>query len=408
MAESEISVMSSVASEGQSSISTGQQEGKSLPHKPLLCSYKLDMKADYPYPPDGLCDFLFHTFGVLPQGFNYKQYTDIDDDDRILFDKFKEQAMKSKITSFGIDIYDHFENATIITLNTDEGKAALRELWDYKIVHYAVLDYIVYAAGAHFAMKISMLAKILMGLRDEYRSLHETENSFFFLGIGSISENTHKEQAEVLKYAMSHMLPDAVLYRATRTDYMAYHSCTFSPPTQWSAASTTTQMSYDGAFKTRSLSTWPSSVAQMMSFSPAIAYMSSEDNFGFNKDCDTYYLKPASFRCSPDNNAINGSLQKSPDGMDVYCLYTYYDEDDEDEHDPLYSFAGYDTPESMKRKMCKTVVEHKFTGGWTMLHMEYSIVDGKGCNDTGYEGNYQMVQVLRDLMKINFTANDCP
>ncbi|XP_064475945.1 uncharacterized protein LOC135389843 isoform X3 [Ornithodoros turicata] len=336
---------------------TAKVTRKSLPHKPLLCSYKLDMKADYPYPPDGLCDFLFHTFGVLPQGFNYKQYTDIDDDDRILFDKFKEQAMKSKITSFGIDIYDHFENATIITLNTDEGKAALRELWDYKIVHYAVLDYIVYAAGAHFAMKISMLAKILMGLRDEYRSLHETENSFFFLGIGSISENTHKEQAEVLKYAMSHMLPDAVLYRATRTDYMAYHSCTFSPPTQWSAASTTTQMSY---------------------------------------------------RCSPDNNAINGSLQKSPDGMDVYCLYTYYDEDDEDEHDPLYSFAGYDTPESMKRKMCKTVVEHKFTGGWTMLHMEYSIVDGKGCNDTGYEGNYQMVQVLRDLMKINFTANDCP
>ncbi|XP_064465064.1 uncharacterized protein LOC135376477 isoform X3 [Ornithodoros turicata] len=326
---------------------------KPLSQRPLLCSYKRDMKPDYPYPPDGLCDFLFHTFGVLPEGFNYNEYEEITDDDKALLAKFKEEAMKSKTTEFGIDMYDHFENATIITLSTDEGKAAVKALWGYKIVHYAVLDYIVYARGDHFVMKISMLAKLLLDLRDEFRSLHEAANSFFFLGIGSISEDTYDDQAGILKYAMSHILPDAVLYRTARTDCIAYHDCTFSPPALWDPGNTTTQMS---------------------------------------------------FKCSEENKAANGSvITTAPNGMDVYRL-TVEDEDST----PLYSFAGYDTPESMKRKMCKTVVEHKFTGGWAMLDMEYSIVDGEGCNDTDYQGNYQMVQALSDLMKINFTAKDCP
>ncbi|XP_064462948.1 uncharacterized protein LOC135373811 isoform X2 [Ornithodoros turicata] len=291
---------------------------KPLPLRPLVCSYKLDMNKDYPYPPDGLCDFLFHTFGVLPEGFNYNEYEEVTDDDRALFDKFKDEAMKSKITLFGIDIYDHFENNSILTLNTDEGKAALRGLWDYKIVHYACLDFFIFALGDHFAMKIGMLAK-------------------------------------------------------------------------------------SAAFRMRKLSTWPSSVVQMMSFSPGITYMDGGDPLVFNSKCDGYTLKPASFRCSPDNGARDAPFMKSPDGMDVYRLgnISYMSQ-------LGHFFAGYDTPESMKRKMCKSVVEHNFSGGWTVLHMEYSIVDGKGCNDTNYQGNYQMVQALRDLMKINFTANDCP
>ncbi|XP_064465063.1 uncharacterized protein LOC135376477 isoform X2 [Ornithodoros turicata] len=320
---------------------------KPLSQRPLLCSYKRDMKPDYPYPPDGLCDFLFHTFGVLPEGFNYNEYEEITDDDKALLAKFKEEAMKSKTTEFGIDMYDHFENATIITLSTDEGKAAVKALWGYKIVHYAVLDYIVYARGDHFVMKISMLAKLLLDLRDEFRSLHEAANSFFFLGIGSISEDTYDDQAGILKYAMSHILPDAVLYRTARTDCIAYHDCTFSPPALWDPGNTTTQMSFDGAFRMRSWSTWPSSVVQMISFSPAIAYMEDEEHFKFNKRCDTYYLKPASFKCSEENKAANGSvITTAPNGMDVYRL-TVEDEDST----PLYSFAGYDTPESMKRKL---------------------------------------------------------
>ncbi|XP_064462947.1 uncharacterized protein LOC135373811 isoform X1 [Ornithodoros turicata] len=377
---------------------------KPLPLRPLVCSYKLDMNKDYPYPPDGLCDFLFHTFGVLPEGFNYNEYEEVTDDDRALFDKFKDEAMKSKITLFGIDIYDHFENNSILTLNTDEGKAALRGLWDYKIVHYACLDFFIFALGDHFAMKIGMLAKILMELRDEYRSLHETENSFFFLGIGAANENRDERQVTVLRYAMSIMLPDAVLYRTTRTNSYDYASeCTFVPPSQWSESEESVQMTFSAAFRMRKLSTWPSSVVQMMSFSPGITYMDGGDPLVFNSKCDGYTLKPASFRCSPDNGARDAPFMKSPDGMDVYRLgnISYMSQ-------LGHFFAGYDTPESMKRKMCKSVVEHNFSGGWTVLHMEYSIVDGKGCNDTNYQGNYQMVQALRDLMKINFTANDCP
>ncbi|XP_064468760.1 uncharacterized protein LOC135383059 [Ornithodoros turicata] len=150
MAESEISVMSSVASSEVSSVSTGQPEEdtgddgteseayytsapdgrirqptpssaggatpgvttttkvirKALPFRPLLCSYKLAMKIGYPFPPDGLCDFVFHTFGVLPDGLNYKQTYNVADTDRAILDQFKKAAAKSKLTSFGIEIYD--------------------------------------------------------------------------------------------------------------------------------------------------------------------------------------------------------------------------------------------------------------------------------------------------------------
>ncbi|XP_064479629.1 uncharacterized protein LOC135392893 [Ornithodoros turicata] len=117
------------------------------------------MKPEYPYPPDGLCDFLFHTFGLLEDGFNYNDYYNIYDDDRAVLEKFKEEGAKSKITSFGIDIYDHFENMTRPTLNTKKGKDALRELWDFKIVHYAILDYIIFSAGGNFSVSVAKIAK---------------------------------------------------------------------------------------------------------------------------------------------------------------------------------------------------------------------------------------------------------
>ncbi|XP_064468203.1 uncharacterized protein LOC135378947 isoform X2 [Ornithodoros turicata] len=456
MGESEISVMSSVVSEEASSVSTRQTEEdagddttenevyytsapdgrirqstpssadgatpfgtatppvvttttkvtrKPLQWRPLVCSYKLSMKIGYPFPPDGLCDYLFHTFGVLPEGLNYKEDYHVLDEDKALLDQFKKAAAKSKLTSFGIDIYDHYDNMTGLALSTNEGKDLLRGLWDSKIVHYAILDFIIYSAGEEFAHNIVKLAKILIGLGDEYESLHESESSFFFLGVAPFALAFQGEldySMDPLNYVLSNLVPDAVLYRSTRTDYekFEHYDCVFASPSMWSRLGEgNSQMSFEGALLLRRLSTWPSSVVQMMSFSPAMAYIEDDLEFKYAETCAEYGLKPASFKCDPQNLARTAPWKTSPDGMDVFRLGSEGEENQ--------TFVGYDSPESMKRKMCNLTVEHNFTGGWTMLHMEFSVVDGKGCGDLKYTGNYQTVQLLRDLMKLNFTSGDC-
>ncbi|XP_064468761.1 uncharacterized protein LOC135383060 [Ornithodoros turicata] len=200
---------------------------------------------------------------------------------------------------------------------------------------------------------------------------------------------------------MSNLVPDAVLYRSTRTDFDEQSDCVYAAPSMWSRLGDgDTQMSFEGALLLRSLNTWPSSVVQMMSFSPAMAHVMEFGEFQYGDPCGHFLLKPASFKCDPENVVRNASWRTSPDGMDVYRV-ALEDEDNQ-------TFVAYDTPESMKRKMCNLTLEHNFTGGWTMLHMEFSVVDGKGCGDLNYTGNYQTVQLLRDLMKLNFTGKDCP
>ncbi|XP_064472884.1 uncharacterized protein LOC135387716 [Ornithodoros turicata] len=446
---------SSADGEAASGDATTKATRKPLPRRPLVCSYKLDMKPQYPYPPDGLCDFLFHTFGLLEEGFNYNDYYNIYDDDRAVLERFKEEGAKSKITLFGIDMYDHYDNMTRRAIPTKEGKDALRGLWDFKIVHYAILDYVIYSAGEGTVRSIVEIAQVLLELRDEYKSLHETENSFFFLGVGPLPDSFEGglDRSEIVyTYLMSHLVPDAVLYRTTRTDYDDSTECNIVAPSMWSRDNTSAglQMSFEATLMLRRLSTlWPSSLVQLMSFSPALACTTVYGEAPYGSTCANYELKPASFKCDPANLARNAVLQTSPDKMDVYRTAPMSD------GLGTYVFVAYDTPETMKRKlilefdvrfrksfdqatvemtnilaafsamkekesptfvdvdivpeeMCKCATKHSFTGGWAMLHMEFSIVDGKGCGDLSYTGNYQELQALRDFMKLNFTAKDCP
>ncbi|XP_064479036.1 uncharacterized protein LOC135392247 [Ornithodoros turicata] len=249
--------------------------------------------------------------------------------------------------------------------------------------------------------------KMLLELRDEYKSLHETENSFFFFGVaagGGSFEGDGDKSEEVYRYVMSHVIPDAVLYRSSRTDHDLEIECNYGPPSMWIKTndSSPSTMSFEAALMLRRMSIWPSTLVQMMSFSPAVAYITdSSSAFWYGHMCDGYYLKPASFKCAPENPIRDAVPTTSPNGMDIYRIGA--DPTNEAER----RCVAYDDA-TMERKMCKTNLEHGFSGGWAMLHLEYSILDRKGCGDLNYTGNYQQVQLLRDLMKRNFTAKDCP
>lgn len=382
------------------SITTTTTLKPALPVKLLVCS-----ATSKPYPDDGICDFMLHRTETATGP--------LADPLVAAISGFASVATAMKKTQCGLEITETSISDTITQLGTTSGSTAMTKLWPQNVRSYAFFDadLSVKTTDTYVNQIINLLKEIYKLQASIMRKggAVPTVFGFLFLGAAPLYMNS-TDPSNIVKTTLERMIsetkPDAVLFRTSylRSYDNAPPTCRSTGPSIWNQATVPDQPTFVESLQLRRDVALPGNTSQMLSLMLTGRFVT------YGSSLSTASVELGSSLVCVESGTWNGWPSLACPGGPQYKLH-----EQSKHYDPvrithfgqtsLKSLTAYDDKDDIKKKMCKSKVEHGFDGGWVVFDVSADDTN-KYCNDMKYTDQFPFLHYVREYMDQDFKT--CP
>ncbi|XP_064487589.1 uncharacterized protein LOC135399787 [Ornithodoros turicata] len=366
---------------------------RSIIPTPLLCTVGRYARADTRYPEDGLCDFLFCPV-ALQANLQFSSFSDA-------FQGFRDQAAAAGKTKYGIDIKISEMDTTLARLQTEQGVAAFKKLWESNIRQHGVLYPVIFdGVNSSYVDMIIGLLNTLRRLQVKFRTNEAAKPSYIFVGLGVVLRG--KMESKNIKNNFTRIIrevkPNAILMR---THYVRKddgdHNCRITGPAVWQGNFSARQPTFLDALRFLQRVTIPENTAVILSFTEAVRWYrwdsANESNFRLGERCVMDFhtdLVSKGAMCSDISDKGLAGAKKHRTTQQVSLVHSHNS----------YGLV-FDTKDTMRTKMCWTITTFGSNLGWAMFDLEFADTENI-CNDPAFTKGFALLRWMRHYIGTGF------